>query len=157
MHSWEPEHLDGPKVGLQVNAGYACLSDSVASLTFKLKKVGSPTGNASCRIWNSADVVQTTLGQIDVSTLTTDFVAHTFNTGPAYTCSAGDIMGMEYDAGSSTTNVTIETDNSSGTTNACRGQYTPTWEFNCSRSLYYIQAGVASTTLLPPPPAYVRI
>ena len=69
-----------------------------------LKKVGSPTGNATIVQRTSNGTLQKTFGSIDVSTLTTSYVKHSFGpiTNTDKKIAKGTRIGVEYSTGTET-------------------------------------------------------
>jgi len=73
---------------------------TINSVSFWLKKSGSPTGNAYIRVWSNSGLgnvgtQEHEFGSIDVSTLTTSYVKHTFSTG-SWTLAVNDTVGVEW-------------------------------------------------------------
>ena len=74
---------------------------NVTKVTFKLKKVGSPTGTASIDVTNSSGVVQQNIGTIDVSELDTDWDTDLYaeNTSATYVMVENDQVAITYTGG----------------------------------------------------------
>jgi hypothetical protein len=69
------------KVGVLLDASHSIIGVAPSQITFKLAKVGSPTGSGDCKIYNaSGSLVATSTNTKDWSTLTTSYtdVAFTF-------------------------------------------------------------------------------
>lgn len=108
----------------------ALLGKTVDSVSFYLKKVGSPTGTAYVKAWSGTNTGSTvtpvnTFGTIDVSTLTTSYQKYTFNTG-SHTLALYDTIGIEWTGTSSANAPYVQgnlADNYDGT-NTSRNRFT---------------------------------
>lgn len=82
---------------------------TITSITFYLKKEGSPTGTAYVRVRKvSDDSILGTLGSIDVSTLTGSYVAKTFNSALVANGVVQDIrVLLEYSGGNAANNISM--------------------------------------------------
>jgi len=131
----------GSRVALQVFTGYACLGNEVTSLTYKLQKNNSPTGTCYARIWSSGNVLQCTLGSLDVSTISTSATDYEFDDpDSSYTCSNGDYIGIEYNSGDNTDYIKFYVHNSVAVAYAGQASYHTSWSStSMTRSIYYIQ------------------
>ena len=79
------------RLGVHITDGAnTVVGKSITELSFWLSKGGSPTGNGTVTIWNSAGVLQaTSTDTLDWSTLTGSMVKHSFAFA-AYTVQNGD-------------------------------------------------------------------
>ncbi|MCK9600323.1 MAG: hypothetical protein M0R06_14860 [Sphaerochaeta sp.] len=77
-------------------------ADAVTSVEYLMRKSGSPTGQAYCRMRKcSDDSVIGTFGAIDVATLTTSYVWYTFDTPVVNPVAQEVYITMEYSGGDS--------------------------------------------------------
>lgn len=116
--------------GSRIKYGQRILNfaSTITSVQLRLKKQGSPTGLAYCRVWNSStgDVIGT-LGSIDVSTLTTSDAYYYFTTTPVTIATSTTIyVGLEYTGGNSSNLVYIES-TGSGALADTAFTYTSSW------------------------------
>ena len=86
------------------NSTAAILNDTIARITFLMRRVGNPQGLVACRIWTTSGQVMTTMGQVDASTLTNQAgqwtqVAFTFQNN-TYQMKVTDLIGIEFASGS---------------------------------------------------------
>ena len=96
---------DNDRNGFMVNStSSAVYGKTINSVSFYLKKTGSPTGTAYVRVWSGSNSGSGTqvheFGTIDVSTLTTSYVKYTFNTG-SHTLAVNDTVGLQYSGSTS--------------------------------------------------------
>ncbi len=86
------------RYGMQVNGTTSRLFGAkIVTWTVRLKKTGTPTGNVTATVRNSADVVQATATTTLVaSTLTTSFADVTFTFASPVTLANGDRLLLEY-------------------------------------------------------------
>ena len=96
---------DNDRNGFMVNStSSAVYGKTINSVSFYLKKTGSPTGTAYVRVWSGSNSGSGTqvheFGTIDVSTLTTSYVKYTFNTG-SHTLAQYDTVGLQYSGSTS--------------------------------------------------------
>jgi len=96
---------DNDRNGFMVNStSSAIYGKTINSVSFYLKKTGSPTGTAYVRVWSGSNSGSGTqvheFGTIDVSTLTTSYVKYTFNTG-SHTLAVNDTVGLQYSGSTS--------------------------------------------------------
>jgi hypothetical protein len=70
---------------------------SLATLTVRLRRVGSPSGNITAVVRNSSGSVVATFGEtVSASTLSTAFANHSFTLSSPYTIGTGDKILIEY-------------------------------------------------------------
>ena len=152
----------GSRRGVEVSTGYACIGTTADSLTFKLKRTGSPTGTCKFAIWSSGNVEQVNFGTLDVTTIDdsteTDYTLDTPST--TYNIQAGDIMAVEFTGGDSSNFIACAIDNSTSAANEALADYpSNAWRFNddriCYYKLNYESPIVSSGLLLPPPVAWI--
>jgi hypothetical protein len=82
----------------------------INSITMTLKKTGSPTGTAEIGIINDDLSMKSVFATIDVSTLSTSYEEFEFTSTSPYTIAAGDRIGIKYDEGTSTVNISVMRD-----------------------------------------------
>lgn len=78
----------------KIVAGSVLIGQSFNKMTFGVKKSLSPTGTATFGVMNSAKSFLMTCGTLDISTLTTSYVVHSFTCPVTYTLSANEYIGM---------------------------------------------------------------
>ncbi len=74
----------------------------VRRVTFKLKKVGTPTGTLTLKVWDNSTnwTVRKTGGTLDVSTLTTSYAEYSFDINPEHLLPAeSEWVGLELSGG----------------------------------------------------------
>lgn len=97
-------------VGEVLKAGALDTKVELFSAIFKLKKVGSPTGNAFLRLRNASQVTLKTGTGIDVSTISTTATDYTFFVdGTAWLLQTGYSITIEYTGGTSTDYIEVST------------------------------------------------
>jgi len=96
----ENEGLQLPKtiLGQRFQTGQTLIGKTITRFDANLRKVSSPTGIMTGEIINSSNVQQLNMGTIDVSTLTTEFVTHTFENTDGYELKDGDRIGFSYES-----------------------------------------------------------
>jgi len=107
--------------GATIRAGHRLTYGPAAifNITFALRRTGNPTGTAYCRLRKvnhgepDDDSILATFGEIDVSTITTDFGAGSYMFGDDYTLpSSYDVRFLiEYSGGDSNNYIEMFTDN----------------------------------------------
>ena len=110
--SWDGKvtSADNNNQGFYVaNTSSVVYGKKIESVSFWLKKVGSPTGTAYCRVWgNSGSGTTVTqlheFGSIDSSTLASSYTKYTFDTG-SYTLAVGDTVGIAFTGSSASTDL----------------------------------------------------
>ena len=76
-----------------------------------MRRVGNPTGNVVCRIWNSSGIVMATLGQVAVTGITN--IAPQWTQVPftmesnTYQMKVGDLIGIEFTTGTATDHIVL--------------------------------------------------
>ena len=110
--SWDGKvtSADNNNQGFYVaNTSSVVYGKKIESVSFWLKKVGSPTGTAYCRVWgNSGSGTTVTqvheFGSINSSTLASSYTKYTFDTG-SYTLAVGDTVGIAFTGSSASTDL----------------------------------------------------
>jgi len=118
----EDYNLKSPQpffVGVQLKAGHILIGETGTISKQYMKKVGSPTGTATCAVYTVANyhTAEFTFGTIDVSTLTTSSVQQTFTNTDGYVFQADDILGIYYTNGDSSNYATNTKANGTAITN----------------------------------------
>ena len=161
---------DSPKMGERViNTDSVLFGVSLTSVTFKLSKSSSPSGNVVAGVWNGAGSLIHTFGTIAASSVSTSATDYTFDTtAMSGTLASGDIIGVELTPlGGGTVRLysqTTDVFDGTNTTNSSWLTYAPyngAWEEETSNDRYFIFIGAipppaSSGTHLPPPPITVR-
>jgi hypothetical protein len=93
-----------------VTEGSSLVGKQINSITMTLKKTGSPTGTAEIGIINDDLSMKSVFATIDVSTLSTAYEEFEFASSSSYTIAAGDRIGVKYDGGTSTVNISVMRD-----------------------------------------------
>jgi hypothetical protein len=120
------------------------IGDNIDKITIKLKKSGSPTGNAEIGIFNTDRTVKQLFATKDVSTLTTSYTDYTFSlpAGQTYQIQSDDRIGIKYVGGSTTNNISVMRDTAVADpfdgTNSYHTYYTTTWTSATANDLYMI-------------------
>ena len=91
-------------MGLSVQSTSEIVGEDISKISFYIKKTGSPTGTIYCRAWNSGSIlnadptnVAANFGSLDVSTLTTSYVKHTFTiSSGTYAVVTDSQIGIEW-------------------------------------------------------------
>jgi len=85
---------------------------TILSIQLNLSKVGAPTGNAFCRVWDTTNPpnILGTLGVIDVATLGAGPAYFTFDTTPVAVAAGTVVIGLEYNGGSAANYVRLGAD-----------------------------------------------
>jgi hypothetical protein len=111
----------------------------ISQVTVKMSKTGSPSGNIFCRIRKVGGTTIAADATIAATTLTTSFVAYTFNfTGNAYATVLNDQLEVQFDgpAGPDWVNVQFDTSGYDGTNSVLRTQDTSNaWTLDTAKDL----------------------
>ena len=117
------------RIGILCNSSSSTLANKppIKKVELYLKKTGSPTGTATCKIrGNSVD--KATIGTLDVATLTGSFVLTAFtNTSNTYQVVPGDRVILEFSSGDASNYVTVNVRDTLDITN---GNYTKATYFH---------------------------
>jgi hypothetical protein len=99
-------------IGERVTSTSQLKGDKIDQITIKLRKFGTPTGNAIIGIFSPTGVLKKQFAAKDVSTLTTGFKDYTFKLsgGALYAIVFGDRIGIKYAAGSSANCISVMRD-----------------------------------------------
>jgi hypothetical protein len=99
-------------IGERVTSTSQLKGDKIDQITIKLRKFGTPTGNAIVGIFSSTGVLKKQFAAKDVATLTTGFKDYTFKLsgGALYTIVSGDRIGIKYASGSSINSISVMRD-----------------------------------------------
>jgi len=93
------------------NSTAAILQAPIARITFLMRRVGNPSGDVSCRIWNSSGVVRQTLGQVAVTNLTNQASQWTQSTFTLQNndiqMATGDLVGVEFTSGNAQDHILV--------------------------------------------------
>jgi len=108
-----PQHIVGQWVD---SASSALMGKVISQATVKLSRTLSPTGSIFCRIKKAGGATISADATISAASLTTSFVAYTFNfTGNVYALAVNDELQVQFDGGDNANYVSVQTDTSSGT------------------------------------------
>ena len=133
--------------GRQIHAEFVSPTSSligkpIDSITVRLNKVGAPTGTVQVGIFNTDLSVKQLFGTISASSLTTTSTQYTFSLPvlQTYQIQSGDRIGIQFNGGSSSNNVSItrDTANTFDGTNSYRTQYTTSWTTSTGQDIYMI-------------------
>lgn len=142
------------RAGIYVRTSSSVLNGlDMSEVSFYLKKVGSPTGTLSLKIYDSGGTLQyTSPTTFDVSTFTSWSVVKSFVA--LYTLSTGDKIAVEYSGGDASNNVQVEysaTGTFDGTdTSLCL--YAGSWLCSPTYDNYDYKFDLVYTTVSPPDP-----
>lgn len=122
--------------GAAIGAGFLAAAPTFtgvvkfSNIAFKVKKNGSPTGNAYAKLYNGAGALIATSNALDVSTLTSSFAwkYFTFASAQAITSAANHQVVVEYTGGDASNYIMVGT-YASGASGLTGRTYTsgPTW------------------------------
>jgi len=150
-------------------SGSAPIGQSVKTVTFNLKKYGSPTGTLYFRAYtfdaSGSGTLNHTWGSLDVADDMDNTKQDYTVTGDPYTLQTNDCVGAYLSGGSTSAsdyiaiNGKVEDLSPIQAAEFDGGDPTPAWVVNPNVNPYAIMLGtaVSSGTFLPPPPAYVRL
>jgi hypothetical protein len=101
----------------------------ITSAQFYLKKVGLPTGTASCTVRSvTGDTLLGTIGTLNVSTLTTSFAYITFNSAPVAVTTPTNIrICIGYSGGNSSNYISLSDTTPSATSWGIESYYLSSW------------------------------
>jgi hypothetical protein len=119
--------------------------DKIDEITIRLRKYGSPTGDAVVGIYSTSGALKKQFGVKDVSTLTTSFKDYTFKLsgGQLYTLVSGDKIGIKFAGGSSANSISVMQDTSSagpfdGVKSSLRKFSSGSWSGSNTNDMYMI-------------------
>lgn len=139
----------GTAIAEHFTATAAILGLKIDKVTLSLSKTGAPTGTATVGTIDSSGNIVTTLGTIDVSTLTGSQASYTFlATGP-YIVQSGDRIGIKFTGGSAGNSITAysrSTDVYDGT-NAVYSLYNAGWTDDATSDMRFILANTANVKI----------
>ena len=125
-----------------VNSSSVLVGKQIDTISVQLKKVGSPTGNATIGVFYGDLSFKKSFANVTVSALTTSYKNYTFslpNSVPPYQIQAGDRIGIKFAGGNSTFYVGIMTDQNSADpfdgANSYLTYYTTAWKSFTSNDL----------------------
>lgn len=131
---------------------------TLTSFKFAMKKVGSPTGNASCQLYAATGSIEsaTPTGAVlasttfDVSTLTTSYALYEFTFGTPYAAAANTTYCLVWQnpgSGIDTSNYPIMGVNGSGGNGINQVRYDGSWIANSRSPAYYLYGTAPATGL----------
>ena len=77
-------------IGQRFQTGHVLIGKTITRFDAELRKAGSPTGVLQARIINSSNTLKLAMGTLDIATLTTELVTHTFENTDGYVLADGD-------------------------------------------------------------------
>ena len=124
-----------------VNSSSVLVGKQIDTIILKLKKVGSPTGNATIGVFNSDLSVRKVFATINVTRLATSYTDYTFSlpsSSQPYQIQSQDRIGIKFAGGNSTFYVAIMTDQTGifDGTNSYLTYYMNTWKTLSTKDLY---------------------
>jgi hypothetical protein len=152
----------GTRRGVQCTTGMPCIGDLISNVSFKLNKVGSPTGTCQFAVWDSSNVLKCSLGTIDVSSLTTDSSGEDYelsSPSTTYNLANGDIIACEYTGGDGSNKINQGTEHVNTHTGEAYADYpSNAWRYQTGKNVYFKLNGddpAEASILLPPPVAWI--
>jgi len=124
-----------------VSPSSVLVGKQIDTIVVKLKKDGSPTGNAEIGVFNSDLSVKKLFATKDVSTLTSSHVNYEFTLSGAspYTIVAGDRIGVKYSSANGSDKISVMRDTDSADpfdgTNSYHTYYSTSWSNFLSNDL----------------------
>jgi hypothetical protein len=119
--------------------------DKIDEITIRLRKYGSPTGDAIVGVFSNAGALKKQFGVQDVSTLTTSFKDYTFKLsgGQLYTLVSGDKVGIKFAGGSSANSISVMQDTNpagpfDGVKSSLRKFSSGSWSGSSANDMYMI-------------------
>ena len=153
--------------GLTMTGSNTAIGHTCKSVTFKIKKIGSPTTvTVSAQIVECASPtnVKVQYSSMSSDSITTDFEEYTFtNASTTYTIGSGDLCCLTFTAGAAHPNVFTQSGKAGSTSDEKFGDFKSGVSEGCTGGQipYIIMKSTIPTppstgTRLPPPPLIVR-
>ncbi len=128
------------RIGFKLGASSALIGKKIKKVTWRLRKVGAPTGTITVTVRDSADTIKGSVALMDISALTTTFADYTATFASAITLASGDRVLIEYSGGNVSNRGEIEMSNSDvyDGTNTFKTGYISGYTDETSRDVYAI-------------------
>lgn len=126
------------RVGIDFATGHVLIGKILCTSSFWLNKAGNPSGNGTCKKYNSGGTLTDTYDNTkDWSTLTGSFVKTQFSSAAGVTVSNGDRIVIGDGTFSNGNEVGVEADDSGGETNTTYVFYNGSWNQLALRDCHF--------------------
>lgn len=136
------------RAGQEINTSHSLIGKTVRKVTWRVRRVGTLTGNVECKVRDSSDVVKATLGTYLASSISTSIETITIGDGStSAVIAAGDRLTFEYSGGDGSNYIEVYYKNSDVDGNSNWSLYNGSWSDAPTADFYFVAIGDATSAV----------